>query len=114
MASWWQDLGGFFDDFFGYVRSMNQNPIPQGDPSIDWLMDWIKDGPPSPSWSASPDQIRQFEYMFSSMPGYGDWVRARDNLNFMADYLKNYNLTWALTQSPYPGMELNMYSNCLI
>lgn len=82
--------------FFEVMRTARVvDPHAQSDPSLDWIMQFIQDGPPSPSWSASPDQIKQFEYMFSHLPGYGDWVRARDNFNWMADYLKNTGLDWS-------------------
>nr|WCR62153.1 MAG: hypothetical protein [Smacoviridae sp.] len=82
--------------FFEVMRTARAvDPYAQSDPTLDWIMQFIQDGPPSPSWSASPDQIKQFEYMFSHLPGYGDWVRARDNFNWMSDYLKNTGLDWS-------------------
>lgn len=98
MATWGWNIEQWFGDLFAYIRQASMNsPFNQmdSDPSLDWMMDFIQDGPPAPSWSASEDQVKQFEYMFSHLPGYGDWLRARDNFNWMSDYLKNTGQDWS-------------------
>lgn len=98
MASWWQDIDQFFGDFFAFMRQASMSsPFNQldHDPSMDAILDFITDGPPAPSYSASEEQVKQWEYMFSHLPGYGDWLRARDNFNWMSDYLKNNNMSWS-------------------
>lgn len=68
---------------------------PQRDPTLDFVLDLMTSGPPPPSASASPDQIKQFEYMFANLPVYGDWLRARDNFNYISDYLRNNDMNWS-------------------
>lgn len=72
------------------------------DPSLDLLFDFIKDGPSAPSWSADPEQTKQFEYMFSGLRFYGDWLRMRDSYRYMEDYLTNTGQTWA--DMMYPSL----------
>lgn len=97
MASWWQGLENFFGDMFAYMRQASLNsPFNNmdSDPSMDWIIDFVTNGPPAPSYSASDEQVKKWEYLFSHLPGYGEWVRARDNYNWMVDYLKNNNMKW--------------------
>lgn len=88
---------GFLDWLSG---GSYDSTFPQDDPTLTVLIDFATKGPLPVSWSASPDQIKQFEYLFSNLPGYGDWVRARDNFNWITDYLKNYGMNWSDMRYP--------------
>lgn len=91
-----EDFWNAIQDFAGWSA---KNQLPQagndGDPSWQLLYDLLAQGPPAPSWTMSDDQIKQFEYLFSSSPFYGEWVRVRDNIQYMSDYLRNTGLDWS-------------------
>lgn len=114
------NAGGGFRD---WIDSLNGYDVPgpgdQNDPTLKILIDFATNGPLPVSWSASPEQIKQFEYLFTNLPGYGDWVRARDNFNYITDYLRNNGMSWSdmlypsrvtgSGSSPYGS--LNFYSS---
>lgn len=99
MQNWIDQMLGLWDTVRDWATE-NQMKYQGRDPSLDWFFDVLQDGPPAPSWSASDDQVKEFQYLFSTLPGYGDWVRAADAINYWSDYFKNTGLDWSDMRYP--------------
>lgn len=105
MRDWINEFIDMWNGFRDWATENQFEYLRDGDPSLDILYDVVTEGPLPPSWSANADQTAQFEFMFSNTPFYGDWLRMRDNVQWMSDYLKNTGQTWSdmLYPSKAPG-----------
>lgn len=93
MATWYEDL---YDEFAGRGKSF-----------VDFMGDRLynagqtmDDIGTALGWSR--EDKNKIEYAFAGVPYLGEFVRARDNWNYMDDYMKATGINWS--DIPYPSL----------